>query len=159
MSVIAQGFLIVVVILACAIWIGGYVTVIVVSAITRKTLDGRTRVDFFRRFGAAIFAVTIPALLVAYASGWTLLARLPWSGGLTRMAVGSAALLLVVVVGVIQARDLTRLRRRLAAEAGNDNLARTIRKRAHAATAARGLIGILTLGLVINTAVLLTHIT
>jgi hypothetical protein len=150
-----EAILVAVLIIASAIWIGGYVAVIVVSFVSSKTLDGRARVDFFRGLGRAYLKMTTPALLVAYAAGWILLARAPWTAGSTRMVIGSAVLLAVLIAGVIQARDLTRLRMRLPAEPQNEALVRAVRVRARAASLVRGLLGILTLGLIINVAVLL----
>ncbi|HRN30279.1 MAG TPA: hypothetical protein PK890_11355, partial [Terrimesophilobacter sp.] len=102
-------------IIAGSIWIGGYVTVVVVSLVSARALEPDARVLFFRRFGAAYFWVSTPALLVALGIGWVFLARLPWSDELTRMAVASVVLVVILIGGIIQARNLTRLRERSAA--------------------------------------------
>lgn len=148
----------VVLIIAASVWIGGYVAVVVVSMVSAKVLDGEARVRFFRSFGGAYFKVSVPALLVAYAIGWAFLARLPWSSELTRMAVASALLLVILVVGIVQARGLTRLRERFATEPTDAALGQKIRRRARAAAILRGLIGLLTLGLAVHAAVLLSEL-
>lgn len=147
--------LIVVTILAGSFWIGGYVTVIIVGRVSAAVLDGPARVNFFRRFGSVFYRVSGPALLVAYAAGWTLLARRPWSSELTWLATESAILLLLLIGGVAQARDLTRLRSLLSTQPDGQTLSETIHRRSRWATAARALIGIVTIGLVITVAMLL----
>lgn len=157
-STIVDVVLAAVLIVAAGVWIGGYAAVIVVSVISAKTLDGPARVRFFRMLGSAYLKFTGPALLVAYAVGWSFLTRLTWTGGSTRLAVGSALLLIVLAAGVAQARNMTRLRRRAFAEPANDALGQAIRRRARAATILRALIGILSLWLVIEVAIRLTDV-
>lgn len=158
MSSILDAVLVTVLIVAASVWIGGYAAVIVVSVISAKTLEGPTRVRFFRMLGSAYLKFTVPALIVAYAIGWSFLARLTWTGELTRMAVASVLLLVVLAAGVVQARGMTRLRRRAFAEPANDALRRSIRRKARTATILRGLIGLLTLGLVVHVAIIISEL-
>lgn len=148
----------VVLILAVATWIGGYIAVVVVSVVSAKTLEPEARVAFFRRFGAAYLKVAGPALLVALALGWMFLSRLPWSDELARMVVASGALVLLLIAGIVQARDLTRLRERLSDAPDDGVLAQRIRVRARTAGILRGLIGVLTLGIIVHAAILLVEL-
>lgn len=148
--------LVVILIVSGSVWIGGYSAVIIVSLISSRALDPDARIRFFRMLGGAYLKVMVPALLLTYMTGWLVLAQRPWSVGVTWLAVGSGLLLLVLLAGVMQARDMTRLRRRASAEPENAMLALTIRRRARSAAILRGLIGVLTLGIVVNVALLLT---
>lgn len=145
----------VILLIAAAIWIGGYCTVAVVAIISSRTLEPEARVRFFQRFGRAYFRFAGAALAVIYAVGWTLLSRTDWSGEHTRMLVASILLLFVLGAGIVQARDLTRRRARLALAPEDGALASSIHIRARAALILRIMIGVLSLGLLVHAAVLL----
>lgn len=155
MPTVLQALLTLVLILASGIWIGGYVTLVMVSVVSSKTLDPKDRVVFFRKFGATYFTVAFISLLVAYATGWALLTGLPWAPVMTRMALGSVVLLAVLALGIWQARSLNRMRARLALTPGDDALARAVTRGGRTAVVLRGLIGLVTLGIIINVTLLL----
>src|SRR5690625_596688 len=87
----------VVLILASAVWIGGYVAVAVVAIVSSKTLEPSQRVTFFKRFGRVYLRVAGSALVMMYVTCWVLLAQTPWSGELVRITAASAALLLILI--------------------------------------------------------------
>lgn len=144
---------------SAAIWLGGYVAVVIVAATSAKALDAEARVRFFRRFGGDYLKVALPALLIAYATGWALLGRLPWSAGHTRLAVACGLLLAVLLLGIAQARDLTRLRQRLASAPEETSLATQIWSKSRAAALLRGLIGLITLFMAVDVAGMLARST
>lgn len=152
----------VVLILASAVWIGGYVAVAVVAIVSSKTLEPSQRVTFFKRFGRVYLRVAGTALVIMYATGWTLLSQVPWSSELVRITAASAALLLILIAGIIQARNLTKLRMQVLQTPENQQesqaLLQTIKRRARAATILRTLIGLITVVLVIEATILLSNV-
>lgn len=152
----------VVLILASAVWIGGYVAVAVVAIVSSKTLEPSQRVTFFKRFGRVYLRVAGSALVIMYVTGWALLAQIPWSGELVRITAASAALLLILIAGIIQARNLTKLRTQALQTPENQQesqaLLQTIKRRARAATILRTLIGLITVVLVIEATMLLSNV-
>lgn len=145
----------VILIIAAAIWLGGYFTVALVAIVSARTHEPDARVRFFKRFGRAYLALAGIALVVSFIVGWILLTQVPWGGAHTRIAIASTALILTLGAGVLQARDLTRRRARLALDPQNAPLAQGIKTRARFATALRALIGVFSLAIVIHAAVLL----
>lgn len=145
----------IILIVSAGIWLGGYLTLPMVSLISARTLEAEARVKFFKRFGRAYFTMAGVALVVALAVGWVFLAQIAWTPQHTRIAVASSALVLNLAAGVIQARDLTRRRARLVEAPGDARLARSIKTRASLATGLRALIGVFSLGIVIQVAILL----
>jgi hypothetical protein len=143
----ATGALTGLLVLAAAVWIGGYVAMAVVSNVAARTLSADDRITFFRRLGQAWAKVAVSALVVAFAIGSVLLARRPFDGraGLT---VGLAAVLFVVAgAGMIQARRMGSLRLQ-ALEAANDRqLAARLRVGVRVATALRASIGLASVAL------------
>ncbi len=149
----ASVILVVVHVVAAAIWIGGLVAIFVVARAASATLDRAQRIAFFQALGRAYGIVVGAALLVALLSGAILLDDHPWDGLLTASAVVAVALLVATVAGVAQARAMTRLRRSALASA---TLARKVRRGAIMAAALRGAIAILTLVLVVLGSALVT---
>lgn len=138
--------LLLVLVVATSIWVGGYVTIAVVARTASRTLDSASRVAFFRDLGRGYFWVGTPALLVALIAA-AVLARDVEHGGLYVTAVVVAAVLVVAfAIAVVQARRMTRLRMRLADDPA---LAEQVRRGAVAAGALRGLLGVLSLVLVV----------
>ena len=139
-------------VLAASVWIGGLAAIAVVARCVREHLDPPTRVVFFRSLGRRYLRVGLSALLVAYAAGAGLLATGDWSNVKSAMVATAAALLLVTITGVVQARALTRLR--AAAIAGDPRLDdHDIERRALRAAALRGLIAVASVTLVVLAAV------
>lgn len=144
----AEAALSVLLVLAAAVWVGGYLAIAVVARVATRTLESAARVSFFRGLGRAYLLVGGPALIVALASGAVLLAGRPWDGGLTAVAALAAGLVLTTVTGIIQARHMTRLRRRALHQPDAELLTR-IHHGARRAGLLRALIGVLSLALLI----------
>lgn len=109
--------LLVLLILAASVWIGGAACLIVVSRVTRTTLNAVDRVAFFRQLGRRWGIVGTAALIVAYACGLILLLTTDWTPLSTWLVVLGVALAIALATGILQARRITR-RRRVAASAG-----------------------------------------
>lgn len=135
--------------LADAIWVGGLVTLVVVSSAARKTLDEPSRVAFFRALGRRYGVVAGSALVVALATGW-LLAGSParWSGWLWAAVALSAALVVATIVGVVQARAITRLRQSALNGPAGEAPGVALRRKVAAARLLRSAIALLTLAVV-----------
>lgn len=138
--------------LAASVWVGGLVCIAVVARCAREHLDTATRVAFFRSLGRRYLRVGLGALVVAYAAGALLLGTAHWSDLKSALAAAATALVVVTCTAVLQARSLSRLR--LAALAGDPRLGDAyIARRARRAGALRGLIALLTIGLVVLAAI------
>jgi uncharacterized membrane protein len=133
--------------LASAIWVGGLVAIFVVARAASKTLDPAQRVAFFRALGRSYGVVGSVALIVALATGAALLDDHPWDALLIATAVVAWNLLAATAIGIVQARRMTRLRRRALGAPGS--LGEQLRRGALAATVLRGLIAALTLALLV----------
>jgi len=151
-----EATLLAVLVVATSIWVGGYIAIAVVARAATATLTPDARVAFFRSLGRLYFWVGTPALVVALASG-AILARDVDHGALFTATVVVAVVLLVsFAVAVGQARRMTRLRRALLAAPGDTALAERVRRGARAAGSLRGLLGLLSLALVVLGACLAT---
>ena len=138
--------------LAASVWIGGLAAIAVVARCVREHLDPPTRISFFRSLGRRYLRLGVSSLVVAYAAGAGLIATGDWSNIKSAIVGTAAALLLVTITGVVQARALTRLR--AAALAGDPRLDdRDIERRALRAAALRGLIVVASVALVVLAAV------
>jgi uncharacterized membrane protein len=135
-----------VLILATSLWLGGLVAIAVVARVAARTLDPAARIAFFRALGRFYGVVGTAALLVAYATGAALLRDQPW-GTASTVTVVVAAALAVTLAGMVQARRMTRLRRRMLEVGGDAVLTTRVRRGALGAHALRGLIGVLSLAL------------
>jgi hypothetical protein len=109
--------LLVLLILATSVWIGGAACLIVVSRVTRTTLSAADRVALFRQLGKRWGIIGTAALVIAYACGLVLLLTAPWTALSTWLVVLGVALAIALAAGIVQARRMTRLRR-AAASAG-----------------------------------------
>jgi uncharacterized membrane protein len=134
--------------LAASIWVGGLVAIFVVARTASRTLEPSQRVEFFRALGRFYGVVGTLALLVALATGASLLDDHPWDGLMVAAAVVAGALLVATAAGMAQARAMTRLRRRAVAQVGGEPLDPRVRQGAIVAAALRACIGALTLALV-----------
>jgi hypothetical protein len=92
------------------------------------------------------------ALAVTLACGALLLRSHPWTPAQVAAAAVAGALILTTSAGMLQARAMTRLRRRALEPGGID--AQAVRSGARLAAALRGTIGILTLALIVLAATL-----
>lgn len=136
-----------VLILATAVWIGGFVAIVVVARAARRALGPAERVAFFRALGRTYGVVGTGALVVALGTGASLVYGRPWDGALVAAVVVAAALVATLAAGVVQARRMTRLRRDALRHPGDAPLAARVRRRARAAAALRAMIGGLSLAL------------
>lgn len=148
MSDTAEAIVLTVFVLATSIWTGGYVAIVVVARTASVTLASDVRVAFFRSLGRSYLPVGLPALIVALISGGVLARNMAWDGLFIATAVVTGVLLLSFVVAVVQARRMTRLRRRLMASPEDKQLSEQVRRGAAAAGGLRGLLGLLTVALV-----------
>lgn len=145
-----------VLVLAAAVWLGGFVTLVVVTRVARRTVGAAQQVTFFRRLGRVYGVVGGLALAVALASGAGLLyGRVP-DGVMIATAVVAAALAAATLVGVGQARQMTRLRHHGVHRPGDAVLTRRIRRGARIANVLRALIGVLSISLLVLGVVLAT---
>jgi uncharacterized membrane protein len=146
MSGLVNAIAAVVLFLGAAVWVGGYVTLIVVTRVADRTLSTDQRVAFFRLLGRVYGSVTTAAFACAVVGGAVLLRDRPWDATLISATAVAAAIVVATAVGVRQARAMTRLR---AAAAGDPVMTSGIvARRARSAAALRATIGALTLVLV-----------
>ncbi|MGH3245473.1 MAG: hypothetical protein ACRDOI_04560 [Trebonia sp.] len=143
----AETPLVAVLLLATAVWIGGLVVIFVVARVAHATLGTRERVAFFRGLGRTYGVVGGVALAVALASGAILAATYRWDGRLTASAVVAAGLVAATGAGVVQARQMTRLRRDALRTPDNAELTAKVRRGARNAAVLRAAIAVLSLAL------------
>jgi uncharacterized membrane protein len=134
-------------IFAATVWVGGSVVIALVARVATRTLTPEARVAFFRGLGRAYGVLGTAALAVAYGAGAALVYGRPWNATLTATAVVATALVAATAVGVVQARRMSRLRRRALDEPGGTQLAGRVHRGAVRAGALRGAIGGLSLAL------------
>lgn len=147
MSDTGRGILLGFFILATSIWLGGYVAIAVVARVATRTLSAQARVAFFRGLGRIYAFLGTPALIVALGTGAGLASQHAWDATLVVALVLAVATLLTLVVGMVQARRMTRLRRAALAAPDEVALASRVTQGARRAGMLRGLIGALSLAL------------
>ena len=136
-------------VLAGCVWVGGLVAIAVVARAAGATLGAADRVAFFRALGRAYGVVGGVALAVALGTGGALAAQAP-AGALRTAAVAvAAALVAATLVGVAQARRMTRLRRLALGQPKDVSLVGRVGSGARRASALRGLIALLSLALTV----------
>ncbi|WP_308467167.1 hypothetical protein [Rathayibacter soli] len=148
------GTLLGVLIVSSAVWLGGWVALVVVARSTTATLSRHDRVAFFRHFGPRFGIVATIALVLAYISGIILLAAVPWSVVSTLLVVVAVVILIVLGVGVLQARRMSRLRRAVVAAPEDTALATRVRRGGQRALALRAGLGVLSLAMVVLAVIL-----
>jgi uncharacterized membrane protein len=145
MSDTVRGVVLGIFVLTTAIWIGGYIVNIVVARVAVRTLPPAERIAFFRGLGRSYGIVGGLALLVALGTGGALLGGRTWSATLTLTTLAAASLVVVTVVGVVQARRMTRLRCAHLDRPDDPLLAGQVRAGARHASLLRAAIGVLSL--------------
>ncbi len=149
MATATHTLLVALLVLSASVWTGGIVTIVVVARSARLSLEPAARVALFRHLGRAYLGVGATALVVALASGATLVTRRGWDGPAVASGVVAALIVAVLVVAVGQARRMTVLRQSAAEDGADTGLAKRIAAGGRAAGALRGLLGVLTLVLVV----------
>jgi len=134
---------------AASIWVGGYVAIGVVARSAGTTLEGPTRVAFFRSLGRSYLRVGTPALIVAILTGAAPVWGRRWDPLLAATVAVVALLLIGLAVAVAQARAMTRLRTLAVQEPDDEQLAARVRSGGGRATALRAALGLLTLAVVV----------
>lgn len=138
--------------LAAMVWVGGMVAVTVSTIAARATLEPGQQVQFFRALGRR-WAIVSGVALGVFAVTGLLLAGEPgsWTGTEVAVAALTAAVALLTVAGVRNARAVQRLRAQALAEGdvvGGDGL----RRARQTANVLRGLIAAVTLAAVLTAA-------
>jgi hypothetical protein len=136
-------------VLTASVWVGGLVTLAVVARVAGRRLSAADRVAFFHDLGRSYGVVGGCSLVIALLAGAILLVGTPWTGMLAATVVVAAALVLATATGALQARRMTRLRQRSACESGDLQLAVAVRRGAVSAAGLRGVIGALSIALVV----------
>ena len=135
--------------LASCIWMGGYVAIAVVARVAARTLHPAQRVVFFRVLGRSYLLIGAPALVIALGTGAGLVSGHAWDGLLIATAVVAGALVVSLVIGVVQARRMSRLRTTaLSAAKGGPVYSSRVRQGARTAALLRATIGLLSLTLI-----------
>lgn len=97
--------------LAASTWIGGLVALVVVARVSSRVLSSADRIATFRGIGRWYGPIAGAALLTALGLGYVLSLGQPRTMAFGLTTVTAASLILVTVIGVVQARAMTRLRR------------------------------------------------
>lgn len=132
--------------LAGAVWVGSLVALAVVTRTARRVLDPPVQVAFFRALGRRYALVGLSALVLAIATGGALVSGERWTASLTVLVALTAGLVVATLLGMRQARRVNRLRAR---QAEWSRSART-------AGLLRAAIAVLTLAIVIDVALYLS---
>lgn len=148
MSDTARAALLGVFTLTSCVWVGGYVAITVVATVATRTLQPAQRVAFFRGLGRSYLLVAAPALVIALGTGAGLANDHAWDGVLVATVVVAAALIVSLVLGVAQARRMTRLRAAALTAPHNAPLTHRVQRGTRTATLLRAAIGLLSLALI-----------
>ena len=147
-TAIVDGIATAILVLGTAVWLGGFVTIVVVSRVASHTLEPAARVAFFRVLGRVYGIVSASALLLAVVGAGLLVRHRAWGATLLAATVVVAALVVATAIGVRQARAMTRLRRAALAAPDDDALATRVRAGGRRAVVLRAAIGGLTVAAV-----------
>jgi uncharacterized membrane protein len=142
--------------LGACIWIGGFVTLVVVVRVARQQIGSRLQVAFFRALGRSYLPLAATALTLALAAGAWLLSFDDLHGIALATLPTGAGLVLAVLAGVTQARAMTRLRTRLLEQPADATLALRVQRAAVQAAALRATIGLLSLVLLALAGILIS---
>lgn len=135
--------------LAAATWVGGLVAVIIVVRSAHASLSPPQRVQFFQTLGRGYLAVLGTSLVLAVATGAWLLRAQPPDAALAGLALSITALALSTVAGIVQARAMTRSRRRAIDSPNDAHLANRVATGARRAIILRAMIAALTLASIV----------
>lgn len=135
--------------LAASIWVGSLVCLALVARAGRRVLDGSSFVVLFREVGRLYRVVGTGALVVAIGSGLALAWPISLTGVSATLLVFSAVLVVATAAGMAQARTMTVRRVRALRDPHDPEAARLVRQGATIAGMLRGLIGLLTLLIVV----------
>jgi uncharacterized membrane protein len=103
-------------ILGGALWLGGFVAIVIFSRSTKKALTTPQRVAVFRELGRRYLIVASVAFALVVIPGGVLLVSRPADGYTLAVLLIALLLVVVTVVGIRQARRMTRMRRAAIAE-------------------------------------------
>ena len=144
--------------IAASIWVGGMVCLAIVAKAARGVLDESSQVAFFRAVGRRYGMVGTASLLIAIAAGLALSwPPSSWSRTIDAAVVLAGVLVVATIAGMMQARAMTALRRKLIANAGDSSTAVALRRGRLLANGIRGLMALMTLAIVILAAFAVAH--
>ena len=144
--------------IAASIWVGGMVCLAIVAKAARGVLDESSQVAFFRAVGRRYGMVGTASLLIAIAAGLALSwPPSSWSRTIDAAALLAGVLVVATIAGMMQARAMTALRRKLIANAGDSSTAVALRRGRLLANGIRGLMALMTLAIVILAAFAVAH--
>ena len=144
--------------IAASIWVGGMVCIAIVAKAARGVLDESSQVAFFRAVGRRYGMVGTASLLIAIAAGLALSwPPSSWSRTIDAAAELAGVIVVATIAGMMQARAMTALRRKLIANAGDSSTAVALRRGRLLANGIRGLMALMTLAIVILAAFAVTH--
>ncbi len=144
--------------LAACIWVGSLVCLALVANVARKVLDGPSQVTFFRAVGRRYGMVGTGSLLVAIGAGLALAwPPASWSSTIDAAVALAGVLVLATAVGMIQARQMTTLRRQAMGAPDDQIVAGAVRQGRLVAGALRGLMALVTLAIVVLAAQAISH--
>lgn len=152
MIIATNSSLVFVELLAVSVWVGSLVCLAVVANAARATLDRSARVALFRTVGRRYAPIGTAALVVMIGAGLAIAwPPASWSNLQITAVVLDIVLVVVTVVGMRQARAMTRLRQRALREP-EGHPAAEVRTGAITASVLRGLIALTTVALLAVTA-------
>ena len=144
--------------ITASIWVGGMVCLAIVAKAARGVLDESSQVAFFRAVGRRYGMVGTASLLIAIAASLALsLPPSSWSRTIDAAAVLASVLVVATIAGMMQARAMTALRRKLIANPRDSSTAVGLRRGRLLANGIRGLMALMTLAIVILAAFAVTH--
>lgn len=133
--------------LGAAVWIGGFIAIMVMNRSARDTLSGPDRVALFRSLGRRYLKVVGAAGIVVVVCGGVLLASSPFDGITISILAAVVLLVIVTVAGVVQARRMTALRKAAHQSQNPEEFADHLRHGSRHARILRTLIGLVSLAL------------
>lgn len=133
--------------LSSAIWIGGYTVLPIIARVATRELTPADRVIFFRTLGRFYGVIGTSALIVALGTGAGLMSQISWGATAWVTVAVAAVLVIALIIGMLQARAMTRMRRQLV-EQHDDALAARVARESRRATFLRAGLGVLTLVLI-----------
>jgi uncharacterized membrane protein len=144
--------------LTASIWVGGMVCIAIVAKSARDALDESSQVALFRSVGRRYGIVGTASLLIAIAAGLGLAWPPPsWSRIICAAVILAGILVVATVIGMMQARAMTALRRKVIANPKDNSAADALRRCRLLANGIRGLMALVTLAIVLLAAIALAQ--